>query len=187
MAHPFELSHEIEVDASPEEVWEAIATGPGVDAWFMGRNEIEPREGGATRMAFRGSTEEATVTAWEPPTRFASRTPQGEDGSLHAFEYIVEGRHQGSTVVRWVHSGFLGENWEKEYEGLSEGDPMYFDKLRVYLTYFRGRTATPVLVSPACHLLGDERSELRLARRRRHLQRDVLGPLLGQPLDLDQR
>ena len=54
------------------------------------------------------------------------------------------GRDQGSTVVRWVHSGFLGENWEKEYEGLSEGDPMYFDKLRVYLTYFRGRTATPV-------------------------------------------
>jgi uncharacterized protein YndB with AHSA1/START domain len=42
MAHPFEFTHEIEVDASPEEVWEAIATGPGVDAWFMGRNEIEP-------------------------------------------------------------------------------------------------------------------------------------------------
>jgi hypothetical protein len=45
-----------------------------------------------------------------------------------------------------VHSGFLGDNWEKEYEGLSEGDPMYFDKLRVYLTHFRGRTATPVNV-----------------------------------------
>ncbi len=45
-----------------------------------------------------------------------------------------------------MHSGFLGENWEKEYEGLNEGDPMYFDKLRIYLTYFRGRTATPVNV-----------------------------------------
>ena len=90
MAHPFEFTHEIEVDASPEEVWEAIATGPGVDAWFMGRNEIEPRVGGATRMAFRGMSEETTVTAWEPPTRFASRTAQGEDGALHAFESIVE-------------------------------------------------------------------------------------------------
>ena len=29
MAHPFELSYEIEVDASPKEAWEAIATGPG--------------------------------------------------------------------------------------------------------------------------------------------------------------
>lgn len=145
MGKPFELQHRIEVDATPEEVWEAIATGPGVDSWFMGRNEIEPREGGTVRMKVGGGRwDEATVTAWEPPTRFASRTPEGPDGAFHAFEYIVEGRDKGSTVVRWVHSGFLGENWEKEYEGLSEGDPMYFDKLRVYLTYFRGRTATPV-------------------------------------------
>jgi uncharacterized protein YndB with AHSA1/START domain len=146
MGRPFELTHEIEVPATPDEVWQAIATGPGIDAWFMGVNEIEPREGGATRMSIRGGSEEATITAWEPPTRFASRTPEAEDGAFHAFEYLVEGREKGSTIVRWVHSGFLGENWEKEYEGLSEGDPMYFDKLRVYLTYFRGRTATPVNV-----------------------------------------
>ena len=144
MAHPFELTNEFQVDATPEEVWDAIATGPGVDAWFMGRNEIEPREGGTVRTIMRGGTEEGTVQAWEPPNRLAYRTPEGPDGALHAFEYIVEGREKGSTVVRWVHSGFLGENWESEYEGLSEGDPMYFDKLRVYLTYFRGRTATPV-------------------------------------------
>lgn len=144
MAHPFELTNEFQVDATPEEVWDAIATGPGVDAWFMGRNEIEPREGGTVRTIMRGGTEESTVQAWEPPNRLAYRTPEGPDGALHAFEYIVEGRGKGSTVVRWVHSGFLGENWESEYEGLSEGDPMYFDKLRVYLTYFRGRTATPV-------------------------------------------
>ena len=145
MGRPFELTHQIEVDASPDEVWQAIATGPGVDAWFMGRNEIEPREGGASRMEFPGGgSEDSTVTAWEPPTRFASITPEAPDGAFHAFEYVVEGRDKGSTVVRWVHSGFLGDNWEKEYEGLSEGDPMYFDKLRVYLTYFKGRTATPV-------------------------------------------
>jgi uncharacterized protein YndB with AHSA1/START domain len=146
MPHPFKLSDRFETEASPEEVWDAIATGRGVDGWFMGRNEIEPREGGTVRTEMRGSTEEATVTAWEPPTRFASRTPEGPDGAFHTFEYLVEGREKGSTVVRWVHSGFLGDNWEAEYEGLSEGDPMYFDKLRVYLTYFRGRTATPVEV-----------------------------------------
>jgi uncharacterized protein YndB with AHSA1/START domain len=146
MAHPFELINEIEVDATPEEVWEAIATGLGTDAWFMGKNEIEPREGGIARTELPGFGFEATVTAWEPPTRFATKSPESEDGSLHAFEYIVEGRDKGSTVVRWVHSGFLGDNWESEYEGLSEGDPMYFDKLAKYLTYFRGRIATPVNV-----------------------------------------
>ena len=59
------------------------------------------------------------------------------------------------TVVRWVHSGFLGDNWEKEYEGLSEGDPMYFDKLRVYLTYFRGRKATPACARSCGRSIGN--------------------------------
>ena len=59
MAHPFKVTDEFEVTATPEEVWDAIATGAGVDAWFMGVNEIEPREGGTTRMQFRGSAEEA--------------------------------------------------------------------------------------------------------------------------------
>jgi uncharacterized protein YndB with AHSA1/START domain len=144
MAHPFELTHEIEVDATPEEVWNAIATGPGLDSWFMGRNEVEPREGGATRMELPAFTFESTVTAWEPPTRLQIRSPEGPDGSLHTFEYNVESRAKGNTVVRWLHNGFLGDNWEAEYEGLSEGDPMYFDKLAKYLTYFRGRIATPV-------------------------------------------
>jgi uncharacterized protein YndB with AHSA1/START domain len=146
MAHPFELTDEIEVDATPEEVWNAITTGPGMDAWFMGKNQVEPGEGGTVRTELPGFSFEGTITTWEPPTRLAERSPEGEDGSIHAFEYLVEGRDKGSTVVRWVHSGFLGDNWEAEYEGLSEGDPMYFDKLAKYLTYFRGRFATPVNV-----------------------------------------
>jgi uncharacterized protein YndB with AHSA1/START domain len=144
MAHEFEIKDEITVDATPEEVWEAIATGPGIDSWFMGRNEIEPREGGKARTTLAGFTMESTVTTWDPPKRLVLRSPQGEDGSLHAFEYIIEGRGKGSTVVRWVHSGFLGDNWEAEYDGLREGDPMYFHKLAQYLTYFRGQKATPV-------------------------------------------
>jgi uncharacterized protein YndB with AHSA1/START domain len=144
MAHPFEIKDEIEVEATPEEVWEAIATGPGIDSWFMGKNEVEPREGGTARMALPGFAFESTVTVWDPPKRFATRSPEGEDGSVHAFEYLIEGRGQGTTVVRIIHSGFLGDNWEAEYDGLKEGDPAYFHKLAQYLTYFKGRTATPV-------------------------------------------
>jgi uncharacterized protein YndB with AHSA1/START domain len=144
VTHEFEIKLEIEVDATPEEVWEAIATGPGVDSWFMGRNEIEPREGGKARTTLSGFTMEGTITAWDPPKRFAQQSDEGPDGSLHAFEFLIEGRDQGSTVVRMVHSGFLGDNWEAEYDGLSEGDPMYLDKLAQYLTYFRGQTATPI-------------------------------------------
>lgn len=144
MAHPFELAYEIEVGASPEQVWEAITTGPGIDSWFMGRNEVEPREGGTARMVHPGFTMESTVTAWEPPTRFAVRGAEGEDGSLHSFEYVVEPTAEGSTSVRWLHTGVLTGDWEAEYEAMSEGDPMYFDKLAQYLRYFTGRVGMPI-------------------------------------------
>ena len=145
MPHEFEIRDEVTVDATPEQVWEAIATGPGIDAWFMGRNEVEPREGGTVRMTLGGYAEEATVTAWEPPRRFAYRGGEGEDGSFMAFEYLVEGREGGGTVVRLVQSGVLGgDDWEAEYDALRKGWPMYLRTLAQYLAHFPGRTATPV-------------------------------------------
>jgi uncharacterized protein YndB with AHSA1/START domain len=145
MAHPFEVRKEIEVDASPEEVWEAIATGPGLDSWFMGRNEVEPRKGGKVRMILSAWTLESTVTVWDPPNRLVTETSEGEDGRLMTFEYVIEGRGEGRTVLRFVHSGFLaGDDWETEYDALKSGDPMYVHKLAQYLTYFRGRSATPI-------------------------------------------
>src|SRR6266545_1954859 len=107
MAHPFEVRKEIEVDATPEEVWEAIATGPGLDAWFMGRNEVEPGEGGSVRMTLPGFSIESSVTVWDPPHRLVTETAKDEHGRVMAFEYVIEGRAGGSTVLRFVHSGFL--------------------------------------------------------------------------------
>jgi uncharacterized protein YndB with AHSA1/START domain len=146
MGKAFDLTYEREIDASPEEVWEAISTGPGLDAWFMGRNQVEPRAGGRWTSDIAGYPMESTVTTWEPPSRLVSEAPPAPDGSRHTFDYELEPRGAGTTV-RWRHTGFLGsEHWEAEYEGMSEGDPVYFDKLVEYLTYFRGRTAVPVNV-----------------------------------------
>ena len=146
MGNEFSTDNQISVDATPEQVWAAIATGPGIDSWFMGRNEVEPFEGGRTRMVVAGMfTGEGSVTAWEPPNRLATRSDMAPDGTFHAFEYLVEGRDQGSTVVRLVHSGFLGQDgWESEFNALRAGDPMYLRTLGTYLTYFPGRIATPI-------------------------------------------
>jgi uncharacterized protein YndB with AHSA1/START domain len=144
MAHKFEIAQETEVEASPEQVWEAIASGPGWDSWFMGRNEIEQREGGKTSFSIGGFTMESTVTAWEPQKRFVSSGTEGPDGSLHQFEYRIEDRGGGRTAIQYTHSGMLGGDWEAEYEAMSEGDPMYFQKLVEYITYFSGRFAVPV-------------------------------------------
>ena len=145
MGHEFEANKRAELDATPEQVWEAIATGPGIDSWFMGRNEVEPGEGGTVRTRFGGYAPESTVTAWKPPERLAHRTGEAPDGRFIAYEFLVEGRAGGSTVLRAVTSGFLpGDDWEEEYGAMRLGGELFFGTLVAYLTWFPGRTATPV-------------------------------------------
>jgi uncharacterized protein YndB with AHSA1/START domain len=141
---PFEIVIDEEVGATPEQVWDAITEGPQVDSWFMGASSIEPREGGAGRIEHPAFTMESTVRVWEPPTRLALRSTTDPEGGFHDFEYQVERSPEGSAV-RWVHSGALGgDDWEREYAAMNEGDAMYVHKLIEYLTYFRGRHAVTV-------------------------------------------
>ena len=42
MGKEFSVSNEARVPASPDEIWDAIATGPGIDSWYMGRSTVEP-------------------------------------------------------------------------------------------------------------------------------------------------
>lgn len=148
MGREWEQRDEVEIDATPEQVWQAIATGPGYDSWFMGRTEVEPAEGGAVRTDLGGYAMESTVTAWEPLRRFAHRSDEAPDGRFIAFEYLIEAREQGSTVLRLVTNGFLpGDDWEAEYDAMRSGGAMYFATLVAYLTHFAGRTAMPVTVA----------------------------------------
>jgi uncharacterized protein YndB with AHSA1/START domain len=127
MAREFELRKEIALEATPEQVWEAISTGPGLTAWFMPMS-LDPDSG--------------MVTAWEPGRRLAIRTPPAEDGSMQAFEYVIEARDRGSTVLRFVHSGFAGDDWSDEYEAMtSKGWDMYLHTLAQYFEHFAGRSA----------------------------------------------
>lgn len=145
MAQPFEIDLQIEAPATPDQAWQALTTGQGLDGWFMGTNEVEPREGGRMRTVSPAFTSEATITAWDPPSRFRYETEPDENGTEMTFEYLVEDRGGGRTGIRWIHSGTLGQpDWQAEYEAMQRGDPAYLFKLGQYLTYFAGRKAVPV-------------------------------------------
>ncbi|TKG68358.1 SRPBCC family protein [Prauserella endophytica] len=147
MGHRFEKHDEVTLDATPEQVWDAIATGPGIDSWFMGRNDVEPGEGGTVRTLFGGYAPESPITSWEPGKRLAYGGEQAEDGRFVAYEFLIEGRGGGSTVLRMVTSGFIpGDDWADEFEAMSKGGALFFSTLATYLTHFAGRVATPLTV-----------------------------------------
>jgi len=145
MGHEFAQHNEAEVPASPDQVWAAIATGPGIDSWFMGRNEVQAGAGGAVRTVFGEYAPELAITEWDPARRFAYGSGRAPDGRFIAYEFLIEGRAGSSTVLRTVTSGFLpGDDWADEFEAMTLGGELYFRTLVAYLTHFAGRFAVPV-------------------------------------------
>ncbi len=132
---------EVEVPGTPEEVWEAIATGPGISCWFT-RTEMEGGEGDQISFDMGGGMQPAgKVTKWDPPRSFAGESkPFGPEAPTVGVEWFVESRSGDTCVVRVVHSLFADtDDWDKELESIEQGWPGFFGILRVYLEHFRGR------------------------------------------------
>jgi hypothetical protein len=130
---------EIEVPGTPEDVWQAIATGPGVSSWFV---PTEERKDGTVVSHFGpGMDAVATRTAWDPPRRFAAESQGfGPGAPPLATEWIVEARSGGTCVVRVVHSLFASsDEWDDQLESFESGWPTWFTILRLYLAHFRGQ------------------------------------------------
>src|SRR3954453_23416811 len=144
---------EVEVPGTPEEVWQAIATGPGISSWFV-PTEFEASDGRpvAVKMNFGpGMESRAAVTAWDPPRMFAAQG-EGWGGSPPiATEWSVEARGGGVCLVRVVNSLFATtDDWDNQLEGTESGWPGFFRTLRIYLTHFRGqRSAIMQRMAPA--------------------------------------
>jgi uncharacterized protein YndB with AHSA1/START domain len=126
------------VPGTPEQVWQAIATGPGSSAWFT-PTTVEERVGGAIAFDFgNDQITRGTVTAWEPPSLFGYEERDWlRDAPPVATEITVTGRAGGQCVVRIVHRLFTSrDDWDNEIEGFTTGWPPYFDVLCIYLTQF---------------------------------------------------
>jgi uncharacterized protein YndB with AHSA1/START domain len=135
---------EFEVPGTPEEVWQAIATGPGISSWFM-PTEIEERNGKpvAVKVTFGGMEMRSEVTAWDPPRTF-SRTAAGwlPGSPPIADEWTVEARGGGICVVRIVQSLFAStDDWDNQLESANQGFASFLKLLQLYLAHFRGQSS----------------------------------------------
>lgn len=146
---------ELEVPGTPEQVWQAMATGPGQAAWLF-PVDLDPEPGGSMiihREPFAPDAE-TTVTRYEPPQAFAYLEPNVGPPSPMATEILVEARSGGSCVVRVV-CGFAeaGEEWEDLVQGVLEGWRMSLPVLSEYLREHAGQPGQSVdvitMIDPA--------------------------------------
>jgi uncharacterized protein YndB with AHSA1/START domain len=135
------ISVEVEVPGTPEEVWETIATGPGISKWFVPA-QVEPHVGGKMVLNFGpGMDSVAEVTAWDAPHRFAATSDGlGPNSPEMATEWTVEARAGGTCIVRVVHSLFADtDDWDNQLGEVENGWPSFFVVLRAYLSHYRGQ------------------------------------------------
>ncbi|UOE45836.1 SRPBCC family protein [Agromyces larvae] len=118
----YRLERRYEVAATPEQVWDAIATAEGIATWMV-PTRLEPRVGGEVSFDVGAFESTGVVTDYTPTRRFAYEEPWppvgGHDWSQVtplATEFLVESTSGGSCVIRVVSSAFgTGADWEREY------------------------------------------------------------------------
>ena len=130
------LERTYEVAATPEQVWDAIATADGISAWMV-PTRLDPQIGGAVSFDV-GFWSHGIVTDYTPTSRFAyaDSWPMNEEmrewvagvadhevtdhdlSSLTpiATEFLVESASGGTCVIRIVMSAYgSGADWENEF------------------------------------------------------------------------
>jgi uncharacterized protein YndB with AHSA1/START domain len=141
---------EVELPGTPEEVWQAIATGPGISSWFL-PTEFEIKDGkpvAVKETIAPGMETTSAVTTWNPPLKWASLWATQADGLPPgsppiATEWSVEARGGGICVLRIVQSLFAStDDWDNQIEAAIFGMPAFLRILRIYLTHFRGERST---------------------------------------------
>src|SRR5262245_44239017 len=143
---------EVEVPGTPEEVWQAIATGPGISSWFV-PTEFEEQDGKpvAVKMNFGpGMESRAVLTAWDPPRMFAAESGGWTPAMPSiATQWSVEARAGGFCLVRVVNSLFAStDDWDGQLEGTESGWPGFFRTLRIYLTQLRRHLSASCAAMP---------------------------------------
>lgn len=136
----------VDVAGTPEEVWAAMATGPGISCWFT-PTRVEERVGGMIAFELGPDMESVgQITTWEPPGRLGYEERDWMEGAPPlATEVRIEIKEGGTCVVRMVHSLFASsENWDDQLESMENGWPPFLTILQEYMKHYRSLTCTPV-------------------------------------------
>jgi uncharacterized protein YndB with AHSA1/START domain len=148
------LAKEIELAATPEQVWQAVSTPEGVSLWFVPHEHVD----GEIEADFGGDdVQVGLVLEREPGKRIVYGAPGPDGEPPMTIEFLVEGGDGGTTVLRLVQSGFFGgDDWEAEYDGFGRGWTVFLHNLAEYFRHFAGLPVTGVVATGFTTRPGDE-------------------------------
>lgn len=140
------LTSSIELHATPEQVWEMIATGEGLARWFPVEARVTPGVGGEVWFSWGPAVMEGTarIVSWEPPHRLVTQWGQMQD------EYTLVGRG-GVTTLTIVSSGFgEGAQWDEMLDSTRTGWKFELGGLRHALEHHAGEDRQVVRAARRC-------------------------------------
>lgn len=143
MSRPFNIERETivpaEAGASEEQAFAAVSTAEGVASWLFPAGESKELVVGEEAWAGH------VVRACDPPHHLKLELRDGAQ-LVNALDYRIERRGDGSLLIRYVHSGVFGDDWDTQFDGADHHTTFYQHTLVQYLTYFRDRHAAYVSV-----------------------------------------
>lgn len=116
------IERSIEIDASPETVFEVITSPVLLTEWWPDEALFEPKPGASGQIVFGdrsagdASIPNITIVEVEPPKRFTFRwlSPDDEAAHEHNSLFVVFELDDlgGRTLLRMTETGFREQGWE---------------------------------------------------------------------------
>lgn len=131
----------VEIAASPERVWRALAEAAELERWFPLEARVEPGEGGSVFMSWKNEYQGTSkILVWEPGRHLRiswGSWDDGNEGQITDFYLEAKG---GKTVLRAVTSGFPADaSWDDWVESTRLGWRFELRSLKLYLEHHADR------------------------------------------------
>lgn len=153
-----EHRHQIDIDATSDQVWRAISDGEELTRWFADSARVTPGEGGTVTVGWEaedGANSEGTsvIDVWQPGSRLrlvdqpGPGLPEIEEPTIQEWTIEVVG---GRTVLTLVHSGFPDtDDWDDIYDSTDHGWDIFFHNLQFYLERHPGKPRSAMVATSA--------------------------------------
>lgn len=131
---------EVALDASAEEVWQALTDSQGISSWFAPEVKANQGVGEGVTLSWGGDMAYTTkITGWDKNSLVEWTDPPWEEGGLPSVVSFQIKAQGDKTVLKLVHSGFGADaQWDEQFEGMRSGWTYFLFNLQHYLRYHKG-------------------------------------------------